>query len=89
MKVSVFCPKTYLLQLSGVSAGTFDTSFTSGFNVSLVFATKMEAKWKRRLTFITIGLFFFMGGVEYGKHNPRVLFLISIFTFSLLAITTN
>ncbi|WAR14038.1 hypothetical protein MAR_004143 [Mya arenaria] len=26
----------------------------------------METKWRRRLTFISIGLFYFMSGVEYG-----------------------
>lgn len=28
----------------------------------------MATKWTKRLTYLTIGLYFFMGGIEYGKH---------------------
>ncbi|XP_052819938.1 uncharacterized protein LOC128245750 [Mya arenaria] len=37
----------------------------------------METKWRRRLTFISIGLFYFMSGVEYAVILPTIWLYIS------------
>ena len=51
--------------------------------------SKMELRKKRRLTYFTIGVFYYLGGVEYGEPSNHWCLMIIIFIMFIFNFTMN